>query len=468
MKHAGSSLLKPGSRTDRFLTKHLSSSQFSYREIFSMYIPILLDQFFIYVISVCSTALVSSSSQESVTAVSLISPVQTTVLCLANAFAIGGSVVVAQYKGKGDQTKTRKSGGQVIFGSVLIALVLGIFLACFARPVVDLLFGGVSETVRTKGSAYLAGMSISMIWFSIYISCFSVLRGIGEAKICLRLTVIINAIYLAMNILFINVMKLDILGTALAMNVARVIGAAIAVYYLMGPHSPLRVKLSDILHMEKHMLISIMKVGIPFGMEQIFFNGGNLLVQMYMAGLGTASVAAYSITNSASGLMYAAAMSVGTLAVTVCGQCFGAGDKALTRRYGKNLMRMATLFTLVSIAIFYPSMPLILKLYHAPAETLQIIQKLQLIVVLSLPFFYPTANVMPNILRSAGDSAFSSTISLSTMWVIRVALGYLLGIVFELGIVGIMLCMGIEWAVKTLVYGLRFRGDKWLSKKTIQ
>ena len=48
-----------------------------------------------------------------------------------------------------------------------------------------------------------------------------------------------------------------------------------------------------------------------------------------------------------------------------------------------------------------------------------------------------------------------------------VMLGYLLGIVLDYGILGIMCCMGIEWAVKTLVYGLRFRGDKWLSKKTI-
>ena len=215
------------------------------------------------------------------------------------------------------------------------------------------------------------------------------------------------------------------------------------------------------------MLISIMKVGIPFGMEQIFFNGGNLLVQMYMAGLGTASVAAYAITNSASGLMYAAAMSMGTLAVTICGRCFGAGDKSLTRHYGKQLLRLSTLFTLVSIAVFYPLMPVILKLYHAPFETLQIIYKLLVIVVIPLPFFYPTANVMPNILRSAGDSTFSSIVSLSTMWIIRVALGYLLGIVLDFGILGIMCCLGLEWAVKTLIYGLRFRGSKWLSKKTI-
>ena len=318
MKYSAHTLPRPGSKIDRFLTRQLSRSQFTYQEIFSMYFPVLLDQFFIFIIGVCSTALISSSSQESVTAVSLIAPVQSTLLCLSNAFSTGGAVVVAQYRGKQDPVKTRQSGGQVILGSVFLAVVLAGILCIFAGPIVNTMYSSVSDVVKEKGTAYLIGMSLSMIWFSVYQSCFSVLRGIGESKLCLRLTVFINAIYLGMNILFINVLKLDIVGTALAMNVARIFGAIVAVHILMGKHSPLRVQVSDIFRVQKNMLISIMKVGLPFGMEQMFFNGGNLIVQMYMAGLGTAPVAAYSITNSSTGLMYAASMAMGTLAVSIC------------------------------------------------------------------------------------------------------------------------------------------------------
>ena len=132
------------------------------------------------------------------------------------------------------------------------------------------------------------------------------------------------------------------------------------------------------------------------------------------------------------------------------------------------MLRMSTILLLLSIAIFYPLMPLIMRLYHAPAETMEIIRMLRIALVIPMPFFYPTANIMPNILRSAGDSSFSSMVSLSAMWVIRVGLGYLLGIVLDFGILGIMCCLGLEWAVKTLIYGLRFRGDKWLNKKTIE
>lgn len=282
------------------------------------------------------------------------------------------------------------------------------------------------------------------------------------------MTIIINTIYLAANVLFINVLKLDILGTALAMNVARVIGGAIAMYALMGIHSPLRVTFSDIFRVQRNVLMSILRVAVPYGVEQVFFTGGNLIVQIYMAVLGTANVASYAIANSSVGLMYAVTTSVGTLAITVCGRSTGANDKVLTRRYGKSMMSLSFVLTFISVLVFTPLMPLTLKLYGAPAENLALIYRLVMIITIPLPFFYPTASVMPNILRSAGDSAYSSMISLITMWVIRVALGYYLGIVQGMGVAGVVCCFGIEWAVKSVFYALRFRGESWLNKKTIE
>ena len=63
-------------------------------------------------------------------------------------------------------------------------------------------------------------------------------------------------------------------------------------------------------------------------MEQLFMNGGAMLVQVYIAKLGTASVAANAVSNSIFSVLYAARLSaVATLAVTIVGQCIGAGEK---------------------------------------------------------------------------------------------------------------------------------------------
>lgn len=468
MKRERKNRIKKDSFTDRFLSRQLSSSVFTYREIFSMLIPIVLDQFFCYAVGIVTTALISSSSQESVTAVSLINPIYATVFSAVNAIAAGGTVVVAQYKGRKDEEKTRQAAGQIIFGTVGLAAVVAVLLSVFSSQIVSSLFGTAEELVKIKAQDYLVGMSVSMVMFAVYMAGFSVFRGIGNTGICLILTLVINIIYILGQVLFINILKLDVIGSVIAINIARVIGAAAAMYLLMRPASPLPVKLKDIFKVKVYMLKPILKVGIPYGMEQVFFNGGTVLVQIYMVGLGTAAVASYAVANSALTLLYAAATSAGMLAITICGRCFGAGEKALTKYYGKKMLSMSSILVIVSMVVFCPFMEYILKLYQAPTENLTVIYRLIMISLIPLLIFFPAADTLPNVLRSAGDVTFSSMVSLMTMWVVRVALGYLLGITFGLGVYGIYLAMVSEWAVKTVIYSIRFSGEKWLKKKTIE
>jgi putative MATE family efflux protein len=384
-----------------------------------------------------------------------------------SAISVGGTVVVAQYKGRGDQEKIRAASGQVMLATSTIAILSCIILVTFAGPMVNVMFRAANPIVIEKARGYLVGVAISQVFLSFYMGAFAVFRGIGEAKICLRLTIIINLIHLFASMLFLNVMHLDIFGTTLSLNIARFIGGAIAVWLLMKPKSIMRIYPRHIFKIDGSMLKSVFRLGIPFAMEQIFFNGGSMLVQTYMVQLGTISVAANAITNSAFSIIYAAGIAVGTLATTIVGQCAGAGDKVLARRYGSRMIGLGTIIVLLSIILLLPLMPLILRLYNAPEETLSMIYKLLFTAIIPMPFFWAMSNIMPSILRSAGDSTFTSTVSLVTMWIIRVGLGYVVSIPLGFGVQGVWICMGIEWVIRTVIFYLRYRSDVWLLKKTI-
>lgn len=468
MKPPKIQLVKPGSRMDGWLTRQFSSSLFSYRDIFGMLGPLVLDQFFVYLISMLTTSMISASSQESVSAVSLVSPITYLVMAIFGAVSSGGAVVVAQYKGRGDEQKVRRSAGQVVCATFLVALIACTLLVCFAGPIIDALFGAAEPIIRQKARDYLVGFSLSMIPFSLYSSVFAVFRGIGATKTCLRLTIIINLIHLFASMLFLNVLKLDIVGTALSYLIARIIGGGVALYLLMGSHSIIRVPIREIARFDFAILKSIFKLGVPFAVEQVFFNGGNLLAQTYLVRLGTVSVAANAIGTSAFGLLYAAGLSVGTLSLTVIGQCIGAGDTELARRYGKRMIFLGIGVIVLSIAILYPLMPLILRLYAPEPETLVVINRIILVALIPMPFFWATSNVTPNMLNAAGDANFTSLISLMTMWVVRIAGGYVAAITLGFGVEGIWFMMGFEWVVRSVIYLLRFHGKRWLLKKTIE
>jgi putative MATE family efflux protein len=460
-------LIKPGSRVDRFLEQQFGSTLFTYGQIFEMLLPLVLDQFFISFISLLTTAMISSSSQESVSAVSLVSPVYMMIFAVFNAISVGGTIIVAQYKGRGNVEKIRAAAGQVMLATALVAIVSCIILVTSANTLVHLMFGAANPVVLEKARVYLTGVAISQIFLSFYMGAFAVFRGMGEAKICLRLTMIINLIHLFASMLFLNVMHLDILGTTLSLNIARMVGGVVAVWLLMRPKSIMRVYAHNIFKIDWLILKSVFRYGIPFALEQIFFNGGSMLVQTYIVQLGTISVAANAVTNSAFSIVYSAGLAVGTLATTIVGQCIGAGNKELARRYGAKMVLLGTVAVLLSIAVLLPLMPVILKLYQAPEETLSIIYTLLFTAIVPMPFFWAVSSIMPCVLRSAGDSNFSSIFSLITMWIVRVGLGYVIAISLGFGVQGVWISMGIEWAVRTVVFYLRYRSDVWLTKEEI-
>lgn len=461
-------LIKPDSRLDRFLSRQLSSELFTYREIIGMLGPLILDQFFVYLINMLTTSMVSTSGQDSVSAVSLVGPITMMVMSLFTAISSGGSVVVAQYKGKGDQQKMRHAAGQVVLATFLVALIAAAFLFTFAPSIVDLLFGGAELSVRTKAALYLRGMSISFITFSLYQGTFSVLRGTGDTKTCLRLTVIINVIHLFASMLFLNVLKLDILGTTLSFNLARIIGGGAAVYLLMSPRGTLNIHLSEIFRKDFPILKSVFRMGIPFAAEQIFLNGGALIVQAYIVPLGTTSIAANAIGNSVLSLFYSAGFAAVTLSITVIGQCIGAQNIDQAKRYGRKMIVLGTIMEVLSIAILTPLLSFLIDLYHPQPETRILIQQLMVYAIVALPFVWPSSNVMPSILRAAGDASFTSIASLITMWVMRVGLGYLLAMPLGMGIAGVWLGMVLEWAVRSIIFWARFLGKKWYQKKAIE
>lgn len=459
--------LKEGSKADRFLTRQFTSRYFTYRQIFSMLVPLILDQFFISIIALLTNAMISSSSQESVSAVSLVTPLYMMVYAVYSAISSAGTVIIAQYKGHGDETKIKKAAGQILTFTFATAILFPVLLIVFAEPLIQLMFAGADPLIITKATDYLIGCAISFIFLSVYMGGFAIFRGIGETKICLRLSMIINLLHLFASFVFINIMHLDIIGTTLSLNLARFIGGTMAMYFLFYSKSKLRIHIRDVVVVDWKILKSVILTSLPFALEQICFNGGGIIVSMFIVKLGTANVAANAVANSTITVSYSMAQAVVNLCVTVVGQCIGAGDKAMARSYGKKMVWLGEASIIVSLVFLLPFLKPILYLFQAPANTLNQIYTLLAIAFLPMLLFWSTSNVLPNVLRAAGDVSFTSYTSLITMWVIRVGLSYLLAIPLNVGIAGVWFGIGLEWLVRSVIFMIRFHSDRWLKQKSV-
>lgn len=309
----------------KWLEKYLSGDSMDYRQIIALFLPILIDQAFIIGLNLVNTAMISSSGMAAVSAVNMVDSLNIFLINVFVAIATGGTVVVAQYKGSGNDRMVSQATAGSVTSVSLLAVGIGLLLMSFHTPILNLLFGTASADVLDNARVYMIGSSISYLGIAVVQAVCGALRGVGRTRASLMLSLIMNVLYVILNVVFINLLDMGVLGMTLAVNIARYVGMACALIYLFKFDSVLRVQFRDLFHVPLMMLRKIMFIGVPFAAEQMFFNGGKLLTQIFIVSLGTYAIATNAIAGSLAMVFQIPASALSLTIVTVVGQCIGRG-----------------------------------------------------------------------------------------------------------------------------------------------
>ena len=455
------------SRCDAFLERTLSGNTMNYRQIIAIFLPILVDQAFITSLNLLNTAMVSSSGVAAVSAVSMVDSLNLFLLNVFVAISTGGTVIVAQYKGNQQPDMMSKAASQSLVMVTYLAVGLAALLLLLQGPTLSLLFGEAEQDVLDNARIYMIGSYVSYPCFAIYEAVCGALRGAADTKSSLVISMIANISYVLMNFFFVTLLDLGVLGLSVSLNLSRLFGAAYAVFYLLRLSHSFALEGRDLLHFDFSIQKRILTVGIPFAAEQMFFNGGKLLTQTFVVQLGTLSMTVLAISNSLTGLTQIVGNAIGLTCVTVVGQCMGHGDVADAKKFAKSLVLFSSAALLAAVLLTYPFLPLLVQLFSPPEEIVPTIYQIMLYTGVANPILWSMSFVLPNSLRAAGDSRFTSIASMLSMWLFRVVLGYVLGILLPFGIVGVWCAMLFEWGVRSLVFVLRFKSGRWAKHKLI-
>ncbi|MFC7679016.1 MATE family efflux transporter [Paenibacillus sp. GCM10028914] len=450
-----------------FLEKHFSGESMDYRQIFALFLPILIDQAFIVGLNLVNTAMISSSGVGAVSAVNMVDSLNIFLINVFVAVATGGTVVVAQYKGSGNDQMVSRAAAGTVTSVALMALGIGLLIMGLHNPVLHMLFGSASPDVLENARVYLIGSSASYVGIAIVQAVCGALRGIGKTRASLVLSLTMNLIYVVLNVVFINFMQMGVFGMTLAVNIARYVGAFCALYYLFKVDITFHLRVRDLFHISLSMLRKIMFIGLPFAAEQMFFNGGKILTQVFIVSLGTYAIATNAIASSLASMFQVPASALSLTVVTVVGQCIGRENIADARKFIKSFLWLGSCSLAVIGLILMPLFRPLVGIFDPPAEIVNDIFLLLLITTIVQIALWPISFILPSALRAAGDSRFTSLTSMMTMWMFRVVLGYVLGIVMGIGILGVWLAMNCEWGVRGVIFLWRFRGKKWYAHKLI-
>lgn len=438
-----------------------------YRQIFSITLPIFVDMTFIVLMSTLNTAMISSSGVAAISAVSTVDTLNMFFVNIFIAIATGGSVIVAQYKGSGNQAMVCSAAAQAITAATAISLAISAAVILFHAGTLNALFGNVEADVFGNARLYLIGSCLSFPFLAIQQAATGVLRGVGETKASLALSLIMNLAHLALNTLLIIGFDMGVAGLVISLIASRFIGAAASFVYLTKYNHTLHFTMKRLLQLDAAIQKKVMYIGLPFAAEQMFFNGGKIVTQMFIVQFGTMALTANAISGSITMLLQIGGSTLSVAIVTVVGQCIGHKDVEDARKFIRSFFWLCAAVLAVTALVIWPLFPLLMHMYAPPAEIVPTIVVLILLTTLAQPFLWPLSFMLPAALRAAGDSKFTSVASLLSMWLFRIVMGYILGVTLGYGVVGVWVAMIAEWGVRALIFGRRLKGDKWYRHKLV-
>jgi len=440
---------------------------FSKEDLKKLIIPLVMEQALAISIGLFDTLMVSSCGEAAVSGVSLVDSISILLVQVMAALATGGAVVCSQYLGKGKEGEAKRSAGQLIFIMTTVSLAVMIFALIFYRYLLQWIFGRIDADVMHNAEIYFVISACSYPFLGVYNAGAALFRSIGNSKISMYTSLVMNLMNISGNALFIFVFRWGVFGAAIATLIARIGAALYMTVLLCHKDHPLCIATRETLHPNYGIIKKILQIGIPSGIENGMFQVGKLLVSSLTATFGTASIAANAVGNSIAGVSNIMGSAIGLSMVTVIGRCIGAGEKEQARYYGKKLMKLAYIgMACCQLTLFLVQKPL-LHCFGLSQQAFTIGVQLMSTYAVSAACIWPLSFTMPNLLRAAGDARYTMVVSVFSMWFFRILSSYFFALTLKLGVLGVWTAMYVDWAFRALLYTYRYRSGKWLEKKLV-
>ena len=449
-------------------TQKPTNPLFTRQALVALLLPLIAEQALSVTIGLADTLMVSSVGEAAVSGVSLVDSFNTLMIQVMSALATGGAVVTSQYIGHREPKNAKAAAAQILFVLASFSLVVAAVVVVGRHAILRGIFGAIDADVMDYAETYFLLSALSYPFIGLYNAGAALFRAQGNSKISMLSSLVMNVINIGGNAVLIFGFGMGVMGAALASLVSRAVSCLVVLYLLQKPACPLRVDGLRALAPDGGLIRRILRVGIPAGIENGMFQIGKLSVSSLTSTLGTAAIAANAVANTTTTFLNIPANAVGMAALTVVGQCLGAGEKEQAVYYSRRLLLTAYCGAWVmNLSAFLFANRFAISLFNlSPEAQTMALQVMVWFNFVSL-FFWPSSFTLPNILRAAGDARFTMAVSILSMWVFRVGFCYVMVLGFHGRLLSIWMGMFLDWVFRSLCFFVRFARGRWMEQSVI-
>lgn len=359
----------------------------------------------------------------------------------------GAAVIISQFYGARDEKNVSVTLHTAFAFSIAGGIVLTIVGIGLSKPVLQWM--NTPKDIMADSITYLYIYFCGMIFNLIYNMGSGILRAVGDSKRPLYVLIVTCILNIILDVVFVVAFDMGVAGVAVATILSQAVSAGIVVWLLVKSTEMYRLVPREI-KVQGKSLKSILRIGVPAGMESVMYGISNLVIQVFVNGLGTDTVAAWGTLAKVDAIFWMVINAFSIAITTFVGQNYGAGKFARMRKSVKVCLAMSFVSAaVISVALILASEP-IYRLFTTDENVIKIGVHM---IRFMLPAYsvFVIVGILSGALRGAGKVLVPMLLTCGGVCSLRLIWLFTVGRMVP-GIDTIMCSYPVSWSITAVLF----------------
>ena len=369
----------------------------------------------------------------------------------------GAGVVIAQFYGAQDREGVRKA----VHTTIAIAIAAGAVLTVVGIVATPILLKamGTPQEVFDQASIYLKVYFGGILFSVVYNMSAGILNAVGNSKRSLVYLMIAATSNIFLDLLFVVVLKIGIVGVAIATDISQLLSCIFIILFLVRSEDVYRVKLKDI-RCYDNLLGKILKIGLPTGVQNIVISLSNVIVQSSVNSFGAVAMAGFAAYIKVDGFNILPVLSFSMAATTFVGQNVGAGRLDRVKKGMYVSVAMGIIYTVCTGILLLTFAPQVIGVF---TQNGKVVEYGVYIMKFFCPFYWMLGilHILAGTIRGTGKTMQAMVVFLFSLCIFRVLwIWGAMSVSHKIG--GVMLGYPLSWLVGLVMILIYVWKGNWM------
>ena len=430
--------------------------------------PILLELLLQILVGNVDQIMISHYSQNSVAAIGNANQIINIVIILLTVTSTATTILLSQYLGAKNSLKISEICTVSLLLNGLFSLGTSAVLILFGKTF--LMWLKVPLDILSEADLYLKIVGGGIILQGLYFSLVACFRGFSRIKTTLIVSIIMNIFHVGSNYILIfglgSIPALGVLGVSISTNLSKFVGLSILLFIFL-KYLKVDIGLNYLKPFPGESTKKILSIAIPAGGETLSYQLSQTFIMKIINIFGLIVINTKVYVYIMAMFCYSYALAISAAMQIIMGYLIG--EKKLTEISGTvwKTVGISMIVTTTITTLLYFNSDIVFEIFTTNEEVLRLGKTIFLIEIF-LEMGRAVNIVMVRALQAAGDIKTPVIVGIVGMWFIAVLFSYILGIVFQLGLIGVWLAMMLDEILRAFIFIYRWQSGNWRHKNLIK